>query len=173
MNIESVIIVALIAVIMINLIFNWRKSNKKDSANAKFDEYQQNVRYKYGYYSLIMLIVILFIDAFLSDNHIWADSMLKWYLLILLPMIYFMTMVVLKGAYIPFNQEELNYKTNISNLLLAFLWLFIGIMQYRRYGMEMLIKNGILRVNLIYFINFFIFSYLAILTYYVYRKNKE
>ncbi len=173
---EKLIILLLIFGILFYLAiykFHNLYSEKEGSGKPKFDEYQKNIRYKYGYYSFFVLLVLMFIDSFVSSEVVWAEPMVKWFILILVPMLYLTTMTALKGAYIPFNKEKISFKTNIINLLLAVLWLFMGMMQYKRYGIEALIKNGILQTNLIYFVNFFIFIYIAMLTFYIQRKNKE
>lgn len=73
----------------------------------KFDEYQKLMRYKYGYYSFILLISILLLNEFLTSVFIfqWGeDKYVETLILIVMVILVFNVLSTYHNAY--FHKEE-------------------------------------------------------------------
>lgn len=111
----------------------------------QFDEYQKLMRYKYGAYSFIFLMVLIMINYFLSLflEIQWAETKeLEFLLLLFIALGYFIVMSVYKGAF--FYQK---YKPTVY----SFVYFLLGLMNiYLSFSPDfLLITDGLVSFNII------------------------
>lgn len=113
----------------------------------QFDEYQKLMRYKYGAYSFIFLMLLIMINYLLSlvFEVQWAETKeLEFFLLISIALGYFIVMSVYKGAF--FHQK---YKPTVYSVI----YFFLGLMNIYVSFSVSVIKDGRVTFNSIMLIN--------------------
>lgn len=88
---------------------------------TNYDEYQKFIRYKYGHHSFLLVLILVFINSWLSlfRDIQWAETKeLETMLLIFIAVIYSIVMNTYHGAY--FNRKQ-------SPKIYAFIFFILGI----------------------------------------------
>lgn len=65
-----------------------------------FDEYQIMKRYKVGYQSFFITIVLIAINIGITERYMWAETDIQLYVIVMLSLMYFSTMAIIKNAYV-------------------------------------------------------------------------
>lgn len=65
-----------------------------------FDEYQVMKRYKIGYQSFFLIVVLIAVNISVSKKYAWADPDVQLYFIIMLALTYFAAMAIFKNAYL-------------------------------------------------------------------------
>jgi len=136
-----------------------------------FDEYQKMLRYKYGYYSFMLLVISLLGNYFLREffSIEWGTSgTTEMIILTMLVIGYFILTAAYHGAYFRMSENERNYA-----------WLFFAIGLFSLYPVvlnfihssDIYTENGKITQNIIQPISGIIWFFLSIAVYL--RKRKE
>lgn len=136
-----------------------------------FDEYQKLIRYQYGTYSFILLLVLTFVNYFLSFifEIQWAETKeLEFMLLAFISVLYFTAMSVYKGAY--FRKKQRPTVNASLFTLVGLINIYISVS-----SSTPLIKNGQVTFNSITLVSglFLITVPIAYLTRIIVEKRKE
>lgn len=67
--------------------------------NQKFDELQMLNRQKIAFDTLILTLVLIFVDGFVKTFYIWATPMVESLVLLCIPTAFFTTRAIMKNAY--------------------------------------------------------------------------
>ena len=138
-----------------------------------FDEYQKMMRYKYGYYSFMLLIVLTISNYFLKGFYSIeraTSGMLENIILTLIVIAYFILTAGYKGAYFRMSENERNYA-----------WLFLAVGLFNLYPFILNISHsshhymidGKLTENVIQPLTGSVFLFLPIAVYLRKRKEKK
>ncbi len=149
-----------------------KKSDKKMLVEpSKFDEYQTNLRNKYGSNALVVMSVLVLLDGFYSSFHTWAEPMVKAMLIIAITAVYFLTALIRHGAYIGYNKEKINYKVSFVNFFIGLFNVAVAFLSMSEQGLALFYENGIIKARSIQFVLGFILMYASLLFVYVTKKQ--
>ncbi len=176
-SMEHSLFSALITVLLIALVFSIVMLRVLEGADetgaieehAKFDEYQKYIQYKYVYHAFFLLQFLVLVSALVSSFYTWAEPLVMGAIIALIPAIYVETMITLNGASTPFNQEKMTKETNGLKFIVASLWLWGSYREYKDFGMEWIIKDGVLQNSFLQLLLALFFIYSGLL--YIYGEK--
>ncbi len=160
--------------ILLYIVYVKKSDNKIIVEPTKFDEYQTNLRHKYGFNAFILMSVLILLDGFYSNFHTWAEPMAKAFLIFSISGLYFITALIRHGAYIGYNKENVNYKVSFVNFFIGLFNIAVGLVSLSEQGLVLFYENGIIKARSIQFALGFMLMYASLLFIYVSkRKQKE
>ncbi len=143
--------------------------NDKKIKGSKFDEYQESIRHKYGFYSFILIVILLLLNVIIVDRFkfFYATQAVQTILIISIVIVYFISSLTMNGAYFPFRRNEF-YARTIS----FFLFLTGLVYCYRVYNASSFFDNGMLNDAAGDVLLAVLSIFNAAMIYYSYIKNK-
>ncbi len=167
-------IIGFICGMFLYFIYFKKADKEKLPEPTKFDEYQENIRNKYGLRSFIILLILILIDGFYSSFHTWAEPMANAMIIIAISLLYFVTELIRNGAYTGYNKENVSYKVSFVNFFIGLFNIAVALLSMSEQGVALYYENGIIKARSIQFVIGFMLMYASLLFVYVSkRKQKE
>ncbi len=147
----------------------------KSENGANYDEYQKSIMYKCGNHAFIFLMLLVFVNALVKTiiGQQWAMPMIESMSLIYLALVYYLTSIFIKGAYVPYKNADTLLKGGIVMLLATCAQFALMFSAYSQRGIAGFYKNGALQDFSLLAISVLFMLYLAILMLIAWSKNKR
>lgn len=135
-----------------------------------FDENQIQIRHKIAYQSWLITLVLVLINGIATSEYSWAPTIVQAQVIITLPVLYFVTMSILKNVYI---------SKKIKNpFVTALFWVIIGIfnlsivfVSYSKQGINYFFEDNYLNYGAVQVITGICFIYIGIIIFIKYFKR--
>ncbi len=144
--------------------------NNKNIKKADFDEYQRNIRYKYGFRSFILTMMLLILNMIVVNFYNYATISVQTLFIMVISSIYFTVGVAVKGAYIPFKDKKNYILGSLGLLILGGVNIVIRVVTST--DISFYFENGAFKDSFGGILLGFYLIFTAIITYYSYIKNK-
>ncbi len=150
------------------------KINKSNNA-ANYDEYQKSIMYKCASQAFIFLMILIFANASIKMviGREWAMPLIEGLSFIYISLIYYLTNIYIKGAYVPFKGAGTLLISGMLMLSAASVQFVFLIIAYKQKGIEGFYKNGILHDFSLLGISFIFMIYLGLLMIFAWRKSRK
>ncbi|WP_143054366.1 hypothetical protein [Granulicatella balaenopterae] len=149
-------------------------TDKNMGEYPKFDEYQVAIRNKYAFNSLMIMTTLVILTSLKSSAYTFAEPIAEGIIILFIPLLYFSTMLKLKGAYAGYNKEKSNLRLNLISLIAGLVFCYIIYLSINDNGLEFYYKDGIIQnniVQLVVAINAIYFSVLGLVVDTLKNKN--
>lgn len=73
-----------------------------------FDEMQTIERQRIAFRTLILTLILIFINGLIKTKYIWASPSTESFFLLIIPTLYFITCSIIKNAYFPIKVKSFN-----------------------------------------------------------------
>ncbi len=149
----------------------------KSSDADNYDEYQKSIMHKCASQALVVLMALILINATLKTivGREWAMPLIEGSSLIYVALIYYLTSIFIKGAYVPFNNKKV-YTLLIGGLTVLFaaaVQLALLMVIYRQKGVAGFYKDGALHDFSLLAISAIFMFYLALLMILAWRAGRK
>lgn len=135
-----------------------------------FDEYQLMKRYRVSFQTLILILIMVFINGMISENYMWATPIVQAMFIVSIGSAYFVTVCLFRDAYIS-NRA----KNKASGLILFFvLGTANTVINLYSNWQKGYVENGALQnnvVSLILGVLFLYLSFVGLLSQYIFKKH--
>ncbi len=139
---------------------------------ANYDEYQLAIRYRVSTQAFIIICALTFVNGIVNDYYIWATFVTQSLVLIMIPVLYCIIVMTLKGAYIS-NNDKNPFITIGCFIFLAIIGYYGFVSGYLREGMEFIIKDNMLNADSQTLIMAIFWTIVSVTNLYKYRQNRK